>query len=349
MGRKPVPAGIASRKYEFVRELLVRTDHGVIARSIGAVIVPIDERNVRGDELLHLLRDVPGAAVVLSPVGEAEEHIRPHHGRKTVLCGDLRNARQVLEKDAEPVFIAVAVEVLPQPHHVRLVHADVDAAGREALRTRGEHLVDERIGALLPREQDIVEVDAGRIFRPAGHAAEMGERLDAGNEFQPVPARSRIQLLELGLGIAAAQIAEVGLPLQLVHVLRIELHIGIAHFTEQRKIAFQCLHGIHRIPRAVDHHTKFLDLHPYFSFCRQDDASSPRRAAVSALSILSEASSPVKANALRQQKTRVPARTQRRAAANAGYVRFRAYTRAVLPRNRRTGRALPSQRRGIPR
>ena len=40
-------------------------------------------------------------------------------------------------------------EILPESDHVRLVHADIDAAGSKTLRARSEHFFDEFVGMLL--------------------------------------------------------------------------------------------------------------------------------------------------------------------------------------------------------
>ena len=57
----------------------------------------------------------------------------------------------------------------------------------------------------------------------------MCERLDTGDQRDAETAGIGVELLEVAFGISAALMTEVGLPLDLIGILRVELHGVVAH------------------------------------------------------------------------------------------------------------------------
>ena len=125
------------------------------------------------------------------------------------------------------------VEILSKPDHVCLVHADVDAARGETFRAGRKHLFNEGVRLFLSRKENVPCIGAVMILRPARHSAQVRKRLNAGDKLQPACLCRGVELFEICFGIPSAQIAETGLSLDLVRVLRVQLHIVVAHLCKQ--------------------------------------------------------------------------------------------------------------------
>ncbi len=83
----------------------------------------------------------------------------------------------------EPVRRAMLEEIVAQPHAVRFVHADVQAAAADALPDGPDLCFDEVVGGFLIRQKNrrlIFQAPAGL---PLQKVAQMGQRLNAGDQF----------------------------------------------------------------------------------------------------------------------------------------------------------------------
>ena len=77
------------------------------------------------------------------------KHIAPHHGGKTVFCGNLRHARKVFGEYFEFIAVAVIIQILPHAHKRGFVHSDIHAAGSETFRKRFKNVFNQRIHTLV--------------------------------------------------------------------------------------------------------------------------------------------------------------------------------------------------------
>ena len=128
---------------------LVLGDHAVVEGLAVVVVVPVAQVD-RRQAVDDLLRD-DGLLVVVVVLAraQAEEHVAPHDRPEAVAPAQRDDPAQVAAQQRETVGLPVAEQVLPQPHAVRLVHADVDAIRAHAGAQRAQLRVDERVGPLV--------------------------------------------------------------------------------------------------------------------------------------------------------------------------------------------------------
>ena len=117
---------------------------------------------------------------------------------------------------------AVLEQVAPQPHAVRLVHADVDAIRAHAGAQGAELRVDERIGALVVNHQDVALVAQGRAAVPLEELLHVPQRLDAGHQLHARLRGVIVERAQLLLRIAPAQVALKRVFRHGIGVLRVE-------------------------------------------------------------------------------------------------------------------------------
>ena len=122
------------------------------------IVVPIGQFDVVGNALDYAFGDMQTARIIFAVIGEAEEHIAPHMRLKAVFLGDLRHSVQVPDEKLRTVGKAVFVEIGAQPHHVRLVHADMDTAGGEISGGGSENFIEKFIGLFFVDQKDVRRV-----------------------------------------------------------------------------------------------------------------------------------------------------------------------------------------------
>ena len=139
---------------------------------------------------------------------------------------------------------------------MRFVHADVDVPAAEILRAERKEPVQKLIGALFADEQNVVRVVAAGVLVPTENPRQVRQRLDTGNEFHSPFRGVGVQLADLLGGVSAPQVTEIGLLRDGVHVLRIQLQGGIAHFGDLVHKLFEGGKAVHRPPRTIQHHAE---------------------------------------------------------------------------------------------
>ena len=120
------------------------------------------------------------------------------------------------------------------------IHAQMDPAAAEGFAEMGNHGFHQRNGALLTNHQIVHGVPHGGHILPANGCAQMGQSLDAGDQFYAQRICEIVQLLLLCNREAAPAVAKIGIAGQFIGIFHIEVY-GIE--THQRQLAQKPLHG----------------------------------------------------------------------------------------------------------
>ena len=256
-GHGPHPAPQAAGKQNRCAELLVNVKQLAVACPVHVVVVPVNQRNIRQSGVQNGLGQLVGNVVVAAGGRSgAQVHVAPDHRREIVFLGKSRHPGEVpvhqFPGGDDPVFEAG----ISQPQRPGLVHADVDALGVETGPHSLEHLLDVGIYLFLPHHQAVFGVpQVGVILRPVQRPLQMRQGLDAGDELDAQVRRIPVQFPQLLLGVAAPQIAKIGLLRDFVGVLGVQHGYRHAH---QGHFAQHQLHrvgGQHGIAGTVQHCT----------------------------------------------------------------------------------------------
>ena len=235
----------------------VRGDHLLVERGVLVVVVPVAEADVVGDLRGELGRALgPQVVVVAGLRGGAEPHVAPHLGVDADLAAHVGEALDVLQHDVEDLLLAEALPELALAEAPGLVEPEVDRPRADVLVPEAEHLLDEDVALLLPREEDAVDVAQRLVGLPAEDLLEVAERLEAGHELDAERGGVVVDRADVGRGEAAAQHAEVGLARQLVDVLGVEHRVVVAEDGEALEAGLGVVDRHHGVAREVDHHAE---------------------------------------------------------------------------------------------
>ena len=229
------------------------TEHGGVFLRVRRIVIPVHQGDIFRNQAPEFLRDLHPGIVVFPAGEELEEHVAPHHRPEMTAIADGKHPIQVIHHDAEMVLRPVSVLVHTAAQHMRLVHSDQNLPGRKALPAGPDHLFDQRIGFLLPAEKDIRRVMHVPVSRPAEDGSQVRQCLDAGDKFDSKKPRIPVKVLELLRRKAPAHVAEIGLPRNLIGILRVQHHRCIAHQRDLPQEGFDGLRLFHRVPRIVLH------------------------------------------------------------------------------------------------
>ena len=161
-------------------------------------------------------------------------------------------------------LIAVNVKVLSAAEIERLIHADVDAFGTEALGKRGKHMVNKLIGALVICQKNVTEIDGE--LAPTNSGGQVRQGLNTGNDLNAHRGTQIVNFFKFSLGVTASHIAKVGLTVHLVGVLGVKEYAIVSHFFEQREEATQAVKAHNRVARHINHYAKGFVVFHFYSF-----------------------------------------------------------------------------------
>ena len=141
----------------------------------------------------------------------------------------------------------------PHADAVGLVHPDMNPFG--AVRRAGgrQNLAQEFIGLLVIGQQDFVVVLQMLQRRPVQRPVQMAERLHTGAELDAEHIGVIVKRLQLGKGIAAALVAEVGLTGHFVGILGVHHAEVEAHQRHFAQDAAQRFGQKNRVAGTVEH------------------------------------------------------------------------------------------------
>ena len=256
-----VPCVYAARKEGIRRKPRVLGEQVARQRAVLRVIIPIDEVDVLrrgGDDGLaeRAARRIRRGAARLRHV---EIHVAPHHRVQAVLFEDVADPRQMLLHQLALGYIAVPVHVFAAPQPVGLVHADVDAPRRKRSARGDDHLLDQRIRLFLAQKQHVVRVAHVLHTGPAERARHVSQRLDAGNHLNAQRVGVLIQLTQLRLRKAPAQVAEIRPARHLVGILGVEQHRVVAHAAQPAQEGLRGLHRRNGVSGAIQHRAEQVE------------------------------------------------------------------------------------------
>ena len=153
------PAPSAARKPSILGKLSVVVKHIGVALLSRSPIIPKNGNDLGRECFNDLFGHFTLGNVIFAVVPRAEEHIRPNHHLVVVFLCDIANASEVTLDDGVDGLVAVNIKMLAATEVECLVHTDVDALGAEALRERGEHVVDKLIGTLVVGQNNVAHID----------------------------------------------------------------------------------------------------------------------------------------------------------------------------------------------
>ena len=229
--------------------------HVVVEGLVRVIVIPVAHRHVGRQAADDAVRhDGLRIVIVAAGTAQAEEHVAPHDWLQPLRPADVRDAPQVAGKQLKAVRRPVDGVIPPQPHAVRLVHADVDAARAHAAAHRPDLRLDEGVRLRLVGQQHVRQIAQGRRVAPLQKLRQVRQRLDAGHQLHAQRGGIRVQPAQLCLRVAAAQIAEGRILRHLKGVLGVEHQQVHAQRGDPVDRAAHGLHLHHGAAGHVQHH-----------------------------------------------------------------------------------------------
>ena len=231
----------------------MRVQHGVIARTVKAVIIPVNQRRIPGQLFSHRRIDGAVRPVVFPARGQPEEHIAPQHRPEAVPVRQTMYPLKMSQEQLRAVSEAVLLQVFSKPQHMRLVHADIDLFRAEAPAHFREDRLDQPPGLLFVQQQNIVNVHIIPHGVPFEGLLQVRQRLHGGNQLDPQRRGVIVQRRQLRVRVALPPVAEIGIVLQDENILHIQLQRTVPHPRQDAQQPLHALHARHGVAGAVQH------------------------------------------------------------------------------------------------
>ena len=151
------------------------------------------------------------------------------------------------------------IGMLSAAQMVRLVHADMDKFAVKAISQRRQHLVNQRVGALIVRQQNVVDIDIRSKAFPIGDGVQMRQRLNTGDDLQTQCAAVGGQLFHFLRGISAAQMTEIGIFRYFIGILGVQHEAVKAHHRQLYHQLFGGGDAYNRVAAAVRHQAQAVE------------------------------------------------------------------------------------------